>query len=226
MKINLSVRDEDLRKTLLAYGPAFLAPALWAFARFPERLRWTAPVFARIFGVAAAFYDEWTTVPGYGEALDDALSEVTTEPQRILDIATGTGFVARRMKKAFPQAAVTGVDVAHTMIAVAQHEAAAAGLELHLEAADGAALPFEDSSFDLVVTQNAFPFIDEMMRVLAPSGSAIIVWSFGGPWVEIAWPAMATRMESSGAGKTWGRRSGSGFFGMASKAEGEAEETL
>jgi SAM-dependent methyltransferase len=208
---------DDLQRLLLTYGPFFLAPSLWAYATYPDRLKWTSGLFARIFGLAAAFYDQWTNIPGYGDTVEEALSEITTEPVSILDLATGTGFVARMLKEAFPQANVTGVDVAPEMVAIAQHEAVAHDLDIKFRLGDNSELPFEEESFDLVVMQNAFPFLAEMTRVLKPGGSALIVWSFGGPWVAAAWPAMAKRLEEEGAAKTIGRRAGFGFYGMAVK---------
>lgn len=214
----ISARDQ-LGRLMLTYGPVILAPGLWAYAKFPSRLRWTGDMFARIFGLAAAFYDEWTNLPGYGEPLDEALSELPSVPARILDLATGTGYVARRLKRTYPQGEVIGVDVAPNMVAMAKHDAVAEGLDIHFEVADNSALPFDDESFDLVVIQNAFPFLDEMSRVLSPGGTLLIVWSFGGPWVALAWPAMAGRLEQTGAGKTWGQRAAAGFYGMATKPE-------
>lgn len=209
----------DLRKLLLTYGPAFLAPALWSYARFPEQLKWTGDIFARIFGLAAAFYDQWTSFAGYGDALEESISEIPSAPETILDLATGTGYVARRLKKAFPKAEVTGIDIAPNMVAIAQHDAVAESLDVRFEVGDNSAIPFRDKTFDLVSIQNAFPFLDEIMRVLAPGGTVLIVWSFGGPWVSMAWPTMAERIEQAGGGKTWGRRAGSGFYGMATKPD-------
>lgn len=208
---------QDLQKLLLTYGPFFLAPGLWAFATYPEQLKWTGNVFARIFGLAAAFYDQWTNIAGYGDTLEEALDEITIEPASILDLATGTGFVSRMLKEAYPEAEVTGVDVAPEMVAIAQHEAVANGLDIKYELADNSELPFDDETFDLVVMQNAFPFLSEMARVVKPGGTLLIVWSFGGPWVAAAWPAMAKRMEEEGAAKTEGQRAGYGFYGIAVK---------
>lgn len=207
----------DLQRILLTYGPFFLAPGLWAYATYPDRLKWTGGIFARIFGLAAAFYDQWTNIQGYGDTLEEALTEIAIEPTSILDLATGTGFVARKLKQTYPMANVTGVDVAPEMVAIAQHEAAAHSLEIKFRVGDNSELHFEDETFDLVVMQNAFPFLDEMTRVLKPGGSTLIVWSFGGPWVAVAWPAMAKRLEEEGAAKTVGRRAGFGFYGIAVK---------
>lgn len=205
------------RQALLTYGPAFMAPALWGFASFPERLGWTTGVSARIFALLSAFYDDWTRVDGYGEALEQALMDLRGNPHRILDLATGTGYAALRLKEKYPSADIVGVDVSPEMAGIAEHNAAVTGLDVAFQVADTADLPFDDGSFDLVVQQNAFPFPDEMLRVVRPGGKALVVYSFGGPWVSLAWPAVERRLTRAGAAHVNGKRAGLGFYGVARK---------
>lgn len=202
---------------MLSWAPAFIAPTLWAFATAPEQLRWTSQISSRLFSVVSPVYDEITSTPGYGEALELALLDLRGSPARILDIASGTGYAARRLKQQYPQAEVLGLDLSPQMVAIARHEAQDEGLEISFEVGDGARLDFGDASFDLVVCQNSPPFCDEMVRVLRPRGKALIVYSFGGPWVELAWKSMAGRLERAGASHVRGRRAGFGFFGLARK---------
>ena len=95
--------------------------------------------------------------------------------------------------------------------------AALDALEFLFEIGDAAKLGFEDAGFDLVVSQNAPPFCDEMLRLLRPRGKAVLVYSFGGPWVELAWSPVAKRLERSGASHARGKRAGFGFYGIARK---------
>lgn len=206
-----------LRKLFLSYAPAGLTPALWAFATVPEQLTWTTGISSRLFSVVSPLYDEVTEVDGYGEALEQALLDLRGSPGRILDTGTGTGFAARRLKRQYPRAEVIGVDAAREMVAIARHHAQAEDLDIDFRVGDAAGLDFQDGSFDLVVAQNTPPFCDEMLRLLRPRGKALIVFSFGGPWVELAWSPVARRLERSGASHARGKRAGLGFFGIARK---------
>jgi ubiquinone/menaquinone biosynthesis C-methylase UbiE len=101
--------------------------------------------------------------------------------QRILDVACGTGIVARTVAERFPgRMRVTGVDLNPNMLAVARAIAPA----IEWREGDAGALPFDDASFDVVLCQSAmmfFPDVDralrEMARVVARDGIvAVQVW--------------------------------------------------
>lgn len=206
-----------IREALFAYGPAFMAPALWAYATFPEKLEWTSALNARIFGAVAGLYDGMTSLEEYGEPLEQALMDLRSSPERILDLGTGTGFAGRILARRFPSARVVGADVSGEMLAIARQAALDEAAEMRFTGADGARLPFADGAFDLVVQHNVFPYPDELMRVCAPGGRVLIVYSFGGPWVALAWPALAERLSSAGAMHTRERRVAFGFYGSAKK---------
>jgi SAM-dependent methyltransferase len=206
-----------LRGLLLSWAPVGLAPTLWAFATAPDRLGWTSEVSSRLFSVVSPLYDEVTRLDGYGEALEQALLDLRGTPTAILDAATGTGFAARRLKRQYPEADVVGIDLSPEMVAIAQHNAVAEGLDVTFEVGDAAATDFDDESFDLVLLHNGPPFCTEMVRLLRPRGKALLVWSFGGPWVELAWPAVGKRLERAGASHARGKRAGFGFYGIARK---------
>lgn len=203
--------------TLLSWGPVGIAPTLLAFAAAPERLAWTSKLSANLFSLASPLYNEFASLEGYGEALEIALLDLRGTPRRILDVATGTGFVARRLKRQYPHADVLGVDLSRQMVKIARADAAKEGLDLTFAVGDAAGLDLDDACFDLVICQNAPPFCDELIRVLRPRGTALVVYSFGGPWVELAWRAVAGRLEAAGASHTRGRRAGYGFYGIARK---------
>lgn len=216
MKVSL---PPGVTRAVLTYGPAFVGPAIWAYSRFPGRLAWATDAYGKMFGYLAAFYDDWTRVEGYGEPLDAALLEIPGIPSRILDLATGTGFVARRMKRLYPSAKVTGVDISEAMISVAQHDAVADGIDVTFEVADTSSLPFEDGAFDLVLMQNSIPFPAEMMRVVAPGGRLVFAVSFAGPWGMLAWNSLSRALLEAGATEARARRAGAGFYGVAFKSE-------
>jgi SAM-dependent methyltransferase len=109
-----------------------------------------------------------------------ALLHVRPDPERAMDLGTGTGDVALLIAREFPQARVRGVDFSEEMIRLAQ---ARIGLDpegrVAFRVADAADLPYEDESFDLVAQLNLPPFFAETARVLRPGGHAAIAASWG-----------------------------------------------
>lgn len=112
------------------------------------------------------------------------LYRVPLEPgDRVLDVACGTGVVARLAAVAVgPAGQVVGVDLNPGMLAVAKRHTADAGIEWH--EGDAGALPCADGTFDAVLCQQGLQFfpdkagaLREMHRVLAPGGTlALCVW--------------------------------------------------
>jgi ubiquinone/menaquinone biosynthesis C-methylase UbiE len=95
--------------------------------------------------------------------------------ERWLDIATGTGEIARPAARA--GAEVTGLDLAPELIETARAKAAAEDLEITFEVGDAEALPYEDASFDTVTSTFGVMFApdheqtaSELMRVCRPGG--------------------------------------------------------
>ena len=69
---------------------------------------------------------------------------------QVLDVATGTGNLA--IPAAKTGADVTGIDIAPNLIEQATARAAAEGVEAIFEVGDAEDLPYEDSTFDVVMT--------------------------------------------------------------------------
>jgi len=93
--------------------------------------------------------------------------------QRVLDLATGTGAMAARLRAAFPGARVVGVDLSAAQLAASR----ANHPELAVARADGARLPFADATFDRVHCSwllehlvDPRPVLREVRRVLRPGG--------------------------------------------------------
>jgi SAM-dependent methyltransferase len=92
-----------------------------------------------------------------------------------LDVATGTGEVAKRAARA--GADVVGLDLAPALIETAKREAAAEGLDIAYDVGDAEALPYEDASFDVVSSSCGVMFAPdheaiarELARVTRPGG--------------------------------------------------------
>jgi ubiquinone/menaquinone biosynthesis C-methylase UbiE len=113
---------------------------------------------------------------------------------RILDVGTGSGVVALAAAQRVTGAgSVVGIDLSGGQLAVARANAHQAGLEdrVRFETADAEALPFENQSFDAVLTLFAllhFPnpeqALAEMFRVLKPGGRLAIGIGAKPPWTS------------------------------------------
>lgn len=102
--------------------------------------------------------------------------------RKILDIGTGTGYLAFPLAEKFSASTVYGIDIAETIIeknneTVTEKEIS----NLYFQAFDGLKYPFEDESFDLIVTRYAFHHfpnvvdaIQQMNRLLVKGGMVLI----------------------------------------------------
>lgn len=95
--------------------------------------------------------------------------------QRWLDVATGTGEVARPVAHA--GAEVTGLDLAPDLIETAKRRAEEEGVEIRFDVGDAESLPYEDASFDVVTSTFGVMFAPdhqavarELARVCRPGG--------------------------------------------------------
>lgn len=102
--------------------------------------------------------------------------------ERVLDVACGTGIVARTAAgRVGPGGTVVGVDINPAMLELARE---LGGPSIEFIESNAQALPFEDRSFDVVLCQQGLQFFDdrpagvgEMYRVTAPRGRAVCaVW--------------------------------------------------
>jgi ubiquinone/menaquinone biosynthesis C-methylase UbiE len=97
----------------------------------------------------------------------------------VLDVGTGTGILAFAFAQAFPDAAVTGLDLSSVALEIAQDKARQYGLagQVRFEQGDAEKMPFEDDTFSLVISSNTLHLVsdpvrmfDEIQRVLTPEG--------------------------------------------------------
>jgi ubiquinone/menaquinone biosynthesis C-methylase UbiE len=97
----------------------------------------------------------------------------------VLEVAPGPGYFSIELAKLGFQ--VSALDISHTFVELATERARAEGVTVAFRQGDVAALPFPDTSFDVVVCQAAFKnfvdpvaALDQIHRVLRPGGVAII----------------------------------------------------
>ncbi|MGH2532326.1 MAG: methyltransferase domain-containing protein [Thermomicrobiales bacterium] len=114
---------------------------------------------------------------------EDLLRRSAPRPgERLLDVACGTGIVARlATPRVGPTGAVVGVDPNPGMLAVARAVAATEGAAIDWREGRGEALPVEDAAFDLVCCQQGLQFFQdraaglrEMRRTLVPGGRVAV----------------------------------------------------
>ncbi|HEV7966902.1 MAG TPA: class I SAM-dependent methyltransferase [Candidatus Acidoferrales bacterium] len=102
--------------------------------------------------------------------------------QRVLDAACGTGVVS--VTAARLSARVTGLDLTPELLERARENARIAGVEIDWHEGDVEKLPFDESAFDVVLSEFGHMFaprpevaVGEMLRVLKPGGTiAFSTW--------------------------------------------------
>ncbi len=108
--------------------------------------------------------------------------------QRVLDVGCGTGVLACAAAQLVgPQGRVVGLDPNEQMLAVARRKPARVTWQLVPLAGSSSALPFNDASFDAVVSQFALMFFEfEAHRHCRDVACAAPPWSIGGGCVGLA----------------------------------------
>lgn len=151
----------------------------------------------KYLGKEATFYDGMitcSTIPGKAVCkavwnmgveentryLDLAMAGIPEDfSGKLLEVPVGTGVLTMPVYKTLPNADITCLDYSADMMKVAQHRVEKMRLSnVQFRQGDVGALPFEDGSFDLVLSLNgfhAFPdkeaAFQETFRVLKPGGT-------------------------------------------------------
>ena len=151
----------------------------------------------KLTGDNAGFYDgmmTYSTFPGKAicrlvwnmdrdknlRYVESALSGVPEDfSGKLLEVPVGTGVLTMPVYKELPDADITCLDYSSDMMGAAKKKAEAAGIKnITFRQGDVGALPFEDDSFDIVLSMNGFhAFPDkeaayrETYRVLKPGGT-------------------------------------------------------
>ena len=154
-------------------------PALFGPDRGREMSR---QVYDRNFGGSAADNYERYFVPAIGAPLAaDLVDAAALRPgERVLDVACGTGVVARLAAERVGDAGrVVGSDVNPAMLDVARSATPSASIGWH--EANAESMPQADETFDVILCQMGLQFVPnklaalrEMRRVLVPGGRIVL----------------------------------------------------
>ncbi|MCZ6509641.1 MAG: class I SAM-dependent methyltransferase [Alphaproteobacteria bacterium] len=118
------------------------------------------------------------------EGIEHCVIRLAPKPgERVLDIATGTGWTSRRV--AAHGASVTGIDISEAMLDAAREIAGEQSLDIAYHLADAEALPFADGAFDAVISTCGVMFAGnrdraaaELARVCRKGGRlALMTWT-------------------------------------------------
>ena len=115
--------------------------------------------------------------------------------EKILEVALGTGLNFVEVMKRNPQGSVEGIDISMKMLEKTRKRASKTGLRNYtLYLCDCRHLPFEDSTFDVLINQYMFdillvedfiPILLEYKRVLKDGGRIVLVnMTKGEKWVN------------------------------------------
>src|SRR5215470_6682796 len=130
----------------------------------------------QIEGSAAELYERYL-VPAVTAlwAADLVWRAAPQRGERVLDVACGTGVVARLAARTMGAGHVVGLDINAEMLAVARAQPAGPA-PIEWREASALQLPFPDRAFDLVLCQLGLQFfpdraraLQEMLRVLVPA---------------------------------------------------------
>ena len=137
-------------------------------------------------GSAAQIYENQKVGAIFGPLARATLDVVLLHPgDRVLDVACGTGIVARTIRDRYgADVAVTGSDLNAGMIEMARRTTSELDPPIDWAVADATDMPFDDRAFTVCMCQQGIQFIPdkraaltEFRRVLSPGGRlAVSVW--------------------------------------------------
>lgn len=189
--------------------PALMVWAIIAARRPLDAPREIAPeTRGAVMNWQAPFYDWGCRAVGLGRNFrDTTLRHAALTPgERVLDVGCGTGVLTRMAAQAVGLSGhAVGIDPAPGMIGVARQHAARTGSRAEFKLAAIERLPFDDSSFDVVLSSMMLHHLPpdlkhdglaEVYRVLKPGGRLVAV-DIDRPahplWWLLVWPLLLMR---------------------------------
>ena len=136
---------------------------------------------AGVWNSGGARYEEISR--GIADSIEHCVLRLNPQPgERILDLATGTGWTSRVVARR--GASVIGIDLGADLVATASERAKAEGLAIAYRVGDAESLPFSDGEFDAVISTCGIMFATrpetaakEVARVCRKGGRiALTTW--------------------------------------------------
>ncbi|MES2356075.1 MAG: class I SAM-dependent methyltransferase [Pseudomonadota bacterium] len=138
---------------------------------------------AATWGAGGMAYDRISET--IADAIEHCVARLAPEPgERVLDIATGTGWTARRL--ATRGTIVTGIDLGVDLIEAAKVYASKADLTINFQIGDAERLPFGDQTFDAITSTFGVMFVAQPEDAAAELAR---VCKKGGKLALLTWPA-------------------------------------
>ncbi len=141
----------------------------------------------RSFNASAGRYDEYSFLQRtITDRLFESFDYIRIDPENILDLGSGTGYGAKKLKGKFKKAHIFQLDIAENMLSCANRNKRRFFSKEHFLCADAARMPLKKNSFDLVFSglmlqwcQEPDRVFSEIRRVMKPHG--IFLFSSLGP---------------------------------------------
>ncbi len=181
----------------------------------PETPRFSAPTptkddIKRTYARLSRFYDCWTVLAeskAAGRALE--LAGITNGDD-ILEVAVGTGRILEQIVLLNSNGSNVGFDLSPEMLNAARTRLSKSSGNYELQIADAYSMPYEDSAFDLIVSNYFFDLLPredfgrilaEFKRVLRPGGRVVITsWTPARKWYSGIWDWLARTFPQAMAG--------------------------
>lgn len=149
-----------------------------------QRRALSVPELTRRYDDSAADWHRTVDRLGFPAAYESVLRQAVGNetPSTVLDCGAGTGALSQALIRVLPAPfALTAIDVSPRMLEQAQNALQRINADVTVRQANAAALPFDNNTFDLVMTAHMLEHLtdpaialSEMVRVLKPGGRLVV----------------------------------------------------